>query len=408
MRLLYICPDLGIPVLGRRGCSTHVRETCNTLQRAGHEVTILCSQKGEDVELGRDLRIIEVKPRRLRKLGYDVRNAWHNLPLYRRACRIVEEEKIEAVYERFSLYSLLGTWLGSRYKLPRILEVNAFLTVEQHDKLYFPRIARAIEGKIVRNAPSLVVVSEPLLDQLVDLGVDAKRIFIMPMAVDVNHFRPDRESGRAIREKWNLQDRIVIGYVGALSGWHGISLLHEMAAEIAKYRKDFAFFVIGGEPAQVEKHRNKARENHLEDHLIFPGSVPYRDVPDYINAFDMAMVPDTNYWTCPTKMFEYQASGVPTVAPKYAAILRAIDHGEEGVLFEPRNIPDAVDQILKLANDPDLRARIAEKGRQRVVATHSWQHNVSRVTTLFESMRDGSFPLHGPIHTPADASPEKQ
>jgi glycosyltransferase involved in cell wall biosynthesis len=350
-------------------------------------VTILCSQKGNDYDLDKDLRINEIKPWRMRRLGYDFRNLSHNLPLYRAARRLVENEKIEAVYERFSLYSVVGTWLTRRYRLPRIVEVNAFLTVEHRGKIYFPFLARRVEKYIVRRAPALVVVSQPLFDSLVRLGVPRERISIMPMAVDVTHFKPDRERGEAIRRKWRLDSRLVIGYIGSLSGWHGISLLHDMAAEILKHRKDFVIFVVGGEEHQAERHRRRARANGLGDYLLFAGSVPYSEVPNYINAMDMALVPDTNYWTCPTKMFEYQASGVPTIAPKYAAILRGIDHGEEGLLFEPRNIPEAVEQILKLAADPSLRETIGRKARLRVMNTHSWQHNIGRIINLFESMR---------------------
>ena len=392
MRILYLCADHGIPILGRRGCSTHVRETCRALLAAGHEVTVLASRKGEDRQAARDLPITEVRPRRLRKLGYDFRNAWHNLPFYRRAREIVEREDIEAVYERFSLYSLAGTWLGRRAGLPRIIEVNAFLTVEQEDKLHFLRLAQAAERHIVRNAPALVVVSQPLMDSLVEMGVDPARIHIMPMAVDVSHFRPNREGALEVRRKWDLDGRYVIGYVGSLSGWHGISLLHDMASEILTRRDDFAIFVVGGEERQLERHRERAEKAGLAKHLIFAGSVPYQDVPDHVCAMDVALVPDTNFWTCPTKIFEYQASGVPTIAPKYPAVVRAIDPGEEGLLFEPRDVAGAVRHILALGDAVEERRLMGSKARRRVVATHSWQHNVDRIIALYEKMMLGGAP----------------
>ncbi|MBN1867766.1 glycosyltransferase family 4 protein [Candidatus Sumerlaeota bacterium] len=393
MKILYLCPDLGIPVLGRRGCSTHVRETCCALRAAGHDVTILCSNKGNDEGLAQGLSIVEVKPRRLRKLGYDVRNFWQNVPLYRRAQQIVEREKIEAVYERFSLYSLVGTWLTRRYHLPRMVEVNAFLTVEHRDKLHFLSLARRVEKHVARRAPALVVVSQPLLEALVEIGVEERRISIMPMAVDVTHFRPDRRAGEEMRRKWRLGGRFVIGYVGSLSGWHGISLLHEMAAQLRETREDFVILVVGGEGEQLERNRAKAAQAGLEDHLVFTGSVPYNEVPACINAMDATLVPDTSYWTCPTKMFEYQASGVPTVAPKYPAVLKAIDHGEEGFLFEPRDVSEATRYLLRLADDPELRRAMGEKSRRRVLSTQSWQHNVGRIVNLFERVKSGELSI---------------
>ena len=40
MKILYLCPDLGIPVLGRKGAAVHVRELIGALHRAGHRVTL--------------------------------------------------------------------------------------------------------------------------------------------------------------------------------------------------------------------------------------------------------------------------------------------------------------------------------------------------------------------------------
>jgi len=397
MRILYLCPDHGIPVYGRRGCSTHVRETCYALQRAGHEVTLLVSQIGDDVELKRDLDILEIRPPASRKLGYDLRNLLHNFAFYRAAKDLVVTGRIDALYERFSLYSFVGTMLHRRFKLPRIVEVNAFLSVEHRDKLHFLRLALMAENRIVRRAPAMAVVSRPLHDSLVEMGVASERIFMMPMAVDTEHFHPDSERREAVRRQLNLGGRYVVGYIGGLAAWHGISMLHDMAESISRKNPDCVILVVGGTQVELDEHRAEVARRGMDRHLVFAGSVPYSKVPGYINAMDAALVPDTNYWTCPTKMFEYQASGVPTIAPEYPAILESIEDGTEGLLFKPRDLDRAVDCILRLGNDPEARQTMGESARRRVVATHSWQHNVQSITSLYEAMRSGEFPLSGPI-----------
>ncbi len=383
MRILYICADLGIPVLGRHGCSTHVRETCHALRKAGHEVTVLCSLLGGDQTLGEGLDFEIVKPPQSKKMGYDLRNLWHNLAIYKRAKKIVEEKKIEAIYERFSLYSVAGIWTSNHYKLPRILEINAFMTVEHAEKLHWPWLAKKIEKHIAQSTPSVIVVSQPLKDTLMDMGVPAHRITIMPLGVDLTHFTPDAPGASAVREKFGLVGRYVIGYVGALTGWHGIRLLYDMAQMIRKERDDFTIFVVGGDKVRLEKHRRKVEEAGLGDHLLFVGSVSYEQVPDYIGAMDVALVPDTNHWTCPTKMFEYQASAVPTIAPKYPAILKAMDDGKEGLLFEPKNVKQAVQRILSVADAPDKRREMGKAARDRVSAMRSWNNNVNQIIEMF-------------------------
>ena len=41
MKILYLCPDIGIPVLGHVGGSAHVRGLVTALHRAGHSVVLV-------------------------------------------------------------------------------------------------------------------------------------------------------------------------------------------------------------------------------------------------------------------------------------------------------------------------------------------------------------------------------
>jgi glycosyltransferase involved in cell wall biosynthesis len=374
-----------------------VRETSLALQAAGHEVVVLCSSQGDDTPLASNLNVVEVPPARRKYLGYDLRNFIQNFPLYREALRLHEKYRFEAIYERSALYSALGKRLEDRLGLPRILEMNAFLTVEQENKLHFLGLARWFEHRLARQAPAVVVVSQPLVDSLVNIGVPRERIFIMPMAVNVDHFSPDAAGGDAVREQWGLGERYVIGYVGSLSGWHGIRMLPEMADMLLRLRDDFVILVVGGEPEQVAKYRRHVAERNLDSHLVFTGSVSYDEVPACLAAMDVALVPDTNYWTCPTKMFEYQASGVPTIAPRYPAVVNAMEHGREGLLFDPQDTDAAVRCILELADAPERRAEMGRLARERVVATRSWQRNVESILRLFEGIREGQLPPHDHI-----------
>jgi glycosyltransferase involved in cell wall biosynthesis len=185
--------------------------------------------------------------------------------------------------------------------------------------------------------------------------------------------------------------------VGSLSAWHGISLIPEIAKRLLEVRDDFAFFVVGGDQNHLRKYRELVAAEKLGSHLIFTGSVPYQEVSAHINAMDVALVPDTNYWTCPTKMFEYQASGIPTIAPEYPAVLRAMDHGREGLLFKPRDVDEVARLILSLADHPEERKRMGDQARARVASTHSWRHNVERILSLFTDIKEGKISLDGSL-----------
>jgi glycosyltransferase involved in cell wall biosynthesis len=177
-----------------------------------------------------------------------------------------------------------------------------------------------------------------------------------------------------------------VGYVGTLTGWHGINLLYEAGQLLKKRGLPVVFLVIGGDPAKVKTHRVKVAEHNLQDGLRFAGSVSYQDVPHYISSLDVCLIPNSHHWASPTKMFEYQAMGKPVVAPRLIPIEDAMTHQQEGLLFEPESVKGMVELIEVLLKNPEMRKEMGQRARSRVIKNHAWENNVNRIIDVFELM----------------------
>ncbi|MEN6626534.1 MAG: glycosyltransferase family 4 protein [Candidatus Sumerlaeia bacterium] len=385
MKICYLCADPGIPVFGRKGCSTHVRETCSVLTDLGHQVRLLCSNASGDRNQG-EIDTISVTPPTSRKLGFDLRHVLLDYRFNKALEELITTWKPDAIYERYSLYSRAGLRAARKYGLPRLLEVNAFLTREQEDRIKLAPLAKVVEQTIIRSATRVIVVSEPLQQEVAALGLPIESVIKMPMAVNLDKFNPSVD-GAGIKEQYGLAGRFIVGYVGTLSGWHGLRLLEDVAGKLREAgAPPFAFMIVGGEGNKLEGNRARVREAGLEDLIRFVGSVPYEDVPRHIRAMDMAIVPDTTYWSSPAKLFEYQASGVPVLAPSYPAIHAALDHGREGFIFEPQNTDEMARLLMEAMNNHASLKPMAEAARLRAEREHSWRHNGERILELFEEM----------------------
>lgn len=383
MKILYLCTDPGIPVLGRKGCSTHIRETIVALQELGHEVRLLCSNAAGDPLAAQGLAIETVEPPRSRKLGFDLRHILLDRRISARLEALIHDWQPDAIYERYSLYSRAGQRMAAKYKLPRLMELNAFLTKEQAQRIRCGWLARSVERSIIRKAPRVIVVSEPLRREVNELGLAFSAIAKMPMAVNLVKFNPAID-GSEVRRQHGLDDRFVIGYVGTLAGWHGIRLLYEMARELKSITAaPFSFLIVGGDDRKLEEHRTLAREQGLDDVIRFIGSVPHEDVPRHLRAMDAAIIPDTTYWSSPAKLFEYQASGIPVLAPEYPAILEALDNGVEGLIFTPRDIRAMAAAAQKMMAEPAHRVLMGEAARRRAEREHSWSHNAAEIIRIY-------------------------
>ncbi len=120
-----------------------------------------------------------------------------------------------------------------------------------------------------------------------------------------------------ISEFWQ-QDHCVIGYVGVIGVQDGVDYmvraLHKLHTELG--RQDFVAVIVGYGPAVVQL-KKLVHELGLDDKVHFTGRVEFREVPQYIAAFDICLTPDpSNSYndSCTTiKTMEYMALGKPTV-----------------------------------------------------------------------------------------------
>ncbi len=397
MNICFLCADPGVPVFGRKGCSTHVRETCLTLIHLGHDVRLVCSNvEGDDADRA-NLTVVEVTPLRSKKLGFDLRHVLVDRRMHKAAEGLFRQWRPDAIYERYSLYSQTGIRLARKYRLPHLMEINAFMTHEQKNRIKLMPWARSVERRIFERARHVVVVSEPLREEVAKFRGGAETITRMPMAVDLSRFSPDID-GTEVRTRLGLDGRFVIGYVGTLTGWHGIKLLYDLARRLEGLgMENFTILVVGGDDKRVADNRRRVAEEGFSGKMKFIGPVPHRDVPSHIRAMDVALVPDTTYWSSPAKLFEYQGCGIPVLAPRYPAIEAAMDHRREGWLFTPCDVEEMARGAYELHKDPEARREIGARARERAAQDHSWESLGQNVTRILEEQasdlgRGGSPP----------------
>lgn len=382
MRILYLCPDHGIPVFGRKGSSTHVRETCRALARRGHEVVLvagLLTECPEDQPEDAGFEVVHVPHLRAKWMGADLRLMAYNSRLARVCRGLMTEFQPELIYERYSLYAATGGNLAARALVAYMLEVNTRLVDEQASRLHFPGMARRVEKSLWRNAPAIVAVSTPVGEELVAEGTDPARLRVMPMAVDVDRFVPRAQFAATELARIAPPDRLSLVYMGALTGWHGIEFFFDLACRAHREALPIHLTVVGGTTQQVEPLRRRVAEADLGDYLAFMGSVAYADVPRWLAAADVGFLPETSRFSSPTKLFEYMAAGLAVVAPRQPAIEEVVRDGDNGLLFAPDDLDGVVAHLTTLQADTPLRGRLGERARADAVDHHSWDRNARAI-----------------------------
>jgi glycosyltransferase involved in cell wall biosynthesis len=111
-------------------------------------------------------------------------------------------------------------------------------------------------------------------------------------------------------------------------------------------------------------------------------------MPELIASADIGVAPyDTArlaqlrlgfYWS-PLKVFEYMASGLPTLTIPRFPLTEIVREGREGLHVREADPQSLAGAIERLADDPALRRALGESARTRVVERYSWRHHCEQL-----------------------------
>ena len=141
-------------------------------------------------------------------------------------------------------------------------------------------------------------------------AVNAGKITIINNAIDLDKFAFNQEKRDKLRKELGLEGKFVIGHVGRFMKQKNHEFLIDIFAEVAK-KRDNAVLVLIGDGLLMETIKNKVRDFHLADKVLFLGV--RNDVADLYNVMDVFLFPSL-YEGLGMVAVEAQVNGLPVVA----------------------------------------------------------------------------------------------
>jgi glycosyltransferase involved in cell wall biosynthesis len=385
-RLLYLRPQLWLGLQGG-GSVAHTAGVVGGLEQLGVDVHAVSS----DTLSGVSAPTTVVRPeiwfdgwlRELEDLAYNLAFAWHALNVARRF-------KPDAIYQRHTAFNVSGAVLARILCVPLILEFNSseLWKGRYWGGLRLVRAAELVERINVQAADRVVVVSRVLRDELVRSGLPAAKIVVNPNAVDPDQFRPDVDGAR-VRERFDLNSSVVVGFSGTFGAWHGIPTLSEVIPRVLEERSNVRWLLIGDGPLRWLIERAIASRADAR-RVTLAGMVPHADMPAYLAACDILVSPHGRqadggeFFGSPTKLFEYMAAGRPIVASAVGQIAEVLDDDCSALLVPPDDSDALTEVILRLVDSTCLRARLGAAARVSAEQRHTWRQNAQRVLACLQ------------------------
>jgi glycosyltransferase involved in cell wall biosynthesis len=221
-----------------------------------------------------------------------------------------------------------------------------------------------MQGKVASQMPRIVVVSEnSIADIHTDMGVSLDRMRLVPVGVDPELFTPLPHIAR--------KPAHLITTASADVALKGLSYLLEALAKL-RTEREVHLTIIG--KAREGASANLIRTLGLEDCITFVSGVSDERIVELYAESELAVVPSL-YEGFSLPAIEAMSTGICLVATTGGALPEVTGLDNDTVLScAPGDADGLATAIRRGLDDPELRQRIGNAGRQRVVARWSWKH----------------------------------
>lgn len=269
------------------------------------------------------------------------------------------------VWQHHDLFQNAGIVLARRMGVPVILFVDAPQVWEARKwgvtrPGWGPALERWAEVPQLRSADLVACVSDEVAEAVQRIGAPRERIMVTPCAAPSGWAQMAKAEASAAL---GLERRAVVGWVGTFRRFHHVDGLVLAASMVSKTMPDLTLLLVGDGPERPSSH-DLAEELHVPS--FFPGSVGHAQVPLFLAAMDVAVIPSgpEAFHYSPLKLKEFLAAGIAVVAPEVGEMARELTDGVDARLYPPGDVPAMARAIEDLLRDSSLRARIGEAGRR--------------------------------------------
>lgn len=203
-------------------------------------------------------------------------------------------------------------------------------------------------------------------------------------------FDPDRVTPG--RDGTTPSSEFRIMHHGSIVHRHGIDLLVEAVARLRPAIPGIRLDIYGSSTAFLNTVLKRAEELGVSDIVQYHGAMPQKEIAAAIRRSNLGVVPnrrstftETNF---PTRLFEYLAMHRPVIAPNTHGIRDYFDQ-EQMLYFEPGDVTDLANQILRVWENPEESRQFVNRGLE-VYRRHLWSEEKAHFVNLVSQLCTGN------------------
>ena len=268
----------------------------------------------------------------------------------------------------------------------RLLDKPYFISVYGGEILHDFR-ARSVKRNFAA-ARAVVAISNYTKTLLTGLGVNEKKIHVIPCGTDPQRFRPDID-GSEIRRKFGIEDRKVILSVSRLVERKGNANVIAALPGIREQIPNAHYLIVGTGP-EKDNLQARVKELQLSDAVSFAGYVDESELPSYYASCDVFVMPSfaahqgENVEGFGIAYLEANSCGKPVIGGRTGGVPDAIAEHKTGLLVDPLDVGDIQKAVIEILGNEEKARAMGLAGRKRVETEYNWRSISEKILELLE------------------------
>lgn len=226
-------------------------------------------------------------------------------------------------------------------------------------------MAYRLEAKCYRKSFLITGQTQGIVDDVSRRFPD-KKVVWLPNGVDLGYYNPAEIESIGYRKRNHLNESDILFFYGGVVGYaQGLDVILN-AAKLVEHRPEIQFIIQGAGPEKERLLELKEEMNVKNVHFLPP--VDKSEMPGVLKEINVAVIPlrklDLFEGAIPSKVFETLAMEIPILlGVNGEARIHFVDKARAAIFVEPENASVLAENVLFLADHPELAKEMGKKGR---------------------------------------------
>ncbi len=224
---------------------------------------------------------------------------------------------------------------------------------------------------LIKGSDIVLCSSKQLYEEKVIINSNT---YFVPNAADLTHSSKSLDVNLPTHALFDGLKKPIIGYFGAIER----RIDYDLLISVVSQNPEMSFALVG---PVIEGY--VPTELSILKNVIFPGPIPYAELPQVLKGFDVAIVPfkkdEVSRSIFPLKLFEYLGAGKPVVCTDFNPDLEEFAEGQVAFCADAKAFSNAINSAIETNDVIDTFPRI------QVAAKNTWERRVNQMATIMKN-----------------------